>query len=532
MATTEHTINDALAAVLRTTRRAWIVPGVINSENTAILKRAAKRPDILVTEPNVSPVVIETEVMPAINLEADALSRLGDKLKSSGRVVLSSVAVRLPARLRTKSGAALAAELAAIDDLEVAVYTGSAPSSYSRWPESGWIRATVADLSILTQAATVPPEVIDQAANDLVEGVSDAAGLLEEIAKAHPGAVHKISEELRQQDGEQTRRMATTILANAFVFMESLAGGPGQLANVRSLEALKSSPGGLTKATILAEWAKILKINYWPIFDIARRIFENVPPSLCNPLIARLAKTADRLLSKSLMRSHDLTGAVFQRLIADRKFLAAYYTTPAAAALLAGLAIDADQTPSGGAWTDLTAVKGLRMADFACGTGTLLSTVYQRVGQLHELSGGDAEALHPDMMAAGLVGCDVLPAAAHLTASMLAGSHPTTQYAQSSILTVAYGKQADGRFALGSLDLLDPQGKFDIVAITAKAASALGEAEQATWTALPHSSFDLVIMNPPFVRDTGHEGKRRASPIRCSRRSAFLRPIRKRWRRA
>jgi hypothetical protein len=40
------------------------------------------------------------------------------------------------------------------------------------------------------------------------------------------------------------------------------------------------------------------------------------------------------------MRSHDLTGAVFQKLIADRKFLAAYYTTPASAALLAGLAIE------------------------------------------------------------------------------------------------------------------------------------------------------------------------------------------------
>ena len=39
-----------------------------------ILKRAAKRPDILVTEPNVSPVVIETEVMPAINIEAELFS--------------------------------------------------------------------------------------------------------------------------------------------------------------------------------------------------------------------------------------------------------------------------------------------------------------------------------------------------------------------------------------------------------------------------------------------------------------------------
>jgi hypothetical protein len=156
-------------------------------------------------------------------------------------------------------------------------------------------------------------------------------------------------------------------------------------------------------------------VNYWPIFDIARRILEVIPPADSKLLIERLTKTADRLLENRLMRSHDLTGAVFQRLIADRKFLAAYYTTPSAAALLVGLAVTADRPPAGGSWSNGDDVKTLRIADFACGTGTLLSTAYQRVGQLHELAGGDAEALHPQLMATGLIGCDVLPAAAHLT---------------------------------------------------------------------------------------------------------------------
>lgn len=511
MAITEHTINDALASVLRRTRRAWSVPGVVSSEHTSILKHSGKRPDILVTEPNVSPVVIETEVVPAVSVEADAVSRLGDKIQATGRTILSSVAVRLPVRLRaSKHDSEVRNQLMDADDLEMALYTGTL-TSYTRWPRSGWIRGTVADLSILTQSATVPPEVIEEAADHLVNGVSDAAGLLEEMAKTHPGAIQNIGKELRQEDDQQTRRMATTILANAFLFMESLAGGPGDLARIRSLEELRSSRG-LTKSTILAEWRKILAINYWPIFDIARRIFEHVPAQYSKPLIERLATTADRLLEKSLMRSHDLTGAVFQRLIADRKFLAAFYTTPASAALLAGLSIHPDVTPSGGSWSKADDVRSLRIADFACGTGTLLSTMYQRIGQLHELAGGDAEALHPDMMAKNLIGCDVLPAAAHLTASMLAGSHPTTKYSQSSILTVAYGKQPDGGIALGSLDLLDPQRKFEILDITAKVAEGMGEAEKELWSTLPHSSFDLVIMNPPFVRATGHEGKKIGVP--------------------
>ena len=508
MPTTEHTINDALAAVLRRTRHAWTTTGAINSENTGILKHAAKRPDILVAETHVSPVVIETEVLPAPTVEQDALSRLGDQLKTTGSVIFSSIAVRLPERLRKESGSKLSAALESLSDLEIALYTGHSPTEWSRWPTSGWIKASVSDLSILTQSATVPPEVVDRAADVLIDGVSDAAGILAGIAETHPGAVHKVSVDLKQEDGQQTQRMAATILVNAFVFMETLAGGPGDLAQIRSLEEIKSSRVGLTKGSVLAEWRRILDINYWPIFDVARRILEHVPASRCSPLIARLGATADSLLEKSLMRSHDLTGAVFQRLIVDRKFLAAYYTTPAAAALLTGLVLDPQETPSGHSWSDVAAVKALRIADFACGTGTLLSTVYQRVGQLHELAGGDAEALHSQMMAASLVGCDVLPAASHLTASMLAGAHPTTKYTQSSILTVVFGRQEDNRMALGSLDLLDPQGEFEIVAITAKAAGGLGETERRTWETLPHASFDLLIMNPPFVRDTGQEGKK------------------------
>ena len=267
-----------------------------------------------------------------------------------------------------------------------------------------------------------------------------------------------------------------------------------------------------TKSSVLAEWQKILAINYWPIFDIACRILEIIPTADSKALIDALAGTSDRLLENRLMRSHDLTGAVFQRLIADRKFLAAFYTTPASAALLVGLAIRPDMFPAGRSWSSADDVKSLRIADFACGTGTLLSTAYQLVDLLHEFAGGDAEEIHPQMMASALVGCDVLPAAAHLTASMLAGAHPTVKYNQSSILTVAYGKQPDGAIALGSLDLLDPQGMFGVLSITAKAAEGMGEAEKETWQSLPHASFDVVIMNPPFTRATGHEGKKIGVP--------------------
>lgn len=512
MATTEHTINDTLAGVLMETRSLWRFKGVVRSENIDVLKSSGKRPDILITEPNVSPVIVETEILPTISVESDARQRLGEHLTPSGRRILSSLAVRLPLRLRDFSGQPLKNEILNTSDFEMALYTGESPESCTRWPQNGWVRGNATDLSILIQSASVPPAVVEEAANKLVDGVSEAAALLTDMAIAHPGAMKKICEELRQQDGEQTRRMATTILANALVFHESLARGEGGLYDVRTLDELRGKRSGVSKNEMLEDWKRILKVNYWPIFDIARRILEVVPIDTARPLLDRLVTTAGELVANHMMRSHDLTGAVFQRLIADRKFLAAYYTNPASAALLAGLAIDADKTPGNGSWSKDKDVTGLRIADFACGTGTLLSATYRRISQLHEASGGDAEMIHPDMMATALVGCDVLPAAAHLTASMLAGAHPTVKYRRSSIMTVGYGAREDGGVALGSLDLLDPQRAFDIIAITAKAIEGMGESEKEAWSTLPHASFDMVIMNPPFTRDTGHEGEKIGVP--------------------
>ncbi|HLJ58621.1 MAG TPA: hypothetical protein VKZ50_02705 [bacterium] len=513
MPTTEHTINDAIASLLRETRRAWRATDVVHSETTGMLVGTNKRPDILVMEATVSPVVIETEFAPAPVVELEAAARLGERVRSNGRLILSAIAVQLPEALKQHSGTSLRKELEATTELEMAIYTGSNTQDCLRWPQSGWLTGGISDLSILTQSASVPPKVIEEAANKLVEGVSEAAGLLAEVAQGNPGAMQEICKELRQHDDEQTRRMAATILANAFVFQESLARGPGGLSQVLSIEELRGS-GALTKSAVLNEWRKVLRVNYWPIFDIARRILQTVPVGHTKLLLDRLATTADRLVENRLMRSHDLTGAVFQKLIADRKFLAAYYTTPASAALLVGLAVTPETPLSSDKWALPEAVENLRIGDLACGTGTLLSTAYQRIGQLHELNGGDSETLHPAMMANSMVGCDVLPAAAHLTASMLAGTHPTVTYDHSSILTVPFGRQADGGVALGSLNLLDPQGNklVDIIATTAKAAGGSGESSTDAWTEIPDGFFDVVVMNPPFTRSTGHEAQKIGVP--------------------
>jgi hypothetical protein len=463
----------------------------------------------LITEPGTTPVVLETEVLPAATVEADARSRLGQALRDTGRQVFSSVAVRLPPALREHEGAALAGALRhSTTKLEFACFTGRSPEDATRWPKAGWISGSMSDLCLVCQSMTIPPPIVNEASNRLVLGVSDAAGILSDLASEYRGALDGIAVLLHQEERVQTRRMAMTIVANALVFHASLVGHGGPLVDIRSVHRIRAAEGRLSREDVLAEWQKILAINYWPIFDIARQIVEMLPAPAVVEILDRLAKTADSVLESGLTHSHDLVGAIFQTLIADRKFLAAFYTRPASAALLAELAISPRATPRGEDWADPANLTRLRVADFACGTGTLLSTVYQFLRQHHELHGGNEEALHPVMMSDVLTGCDIMPAGTHITASMLSGAHPAVQYPGSSIMTMPFGKLGGRALSLGSLDLLQREGVFPVFATSATLVEGGGQRQAEAWHRIPDRTYDLVVMNPPFVRATNHEGDR------------------------
>ena len=514
MALNERTINNAIADLLSQTRYAWRGDDVVVSESTEqFVESKMLQPDILIDEPWVAPVVIETELMPAQTVEADALQRLGKEVVFLGAKVNSVIAARLPQRLKESSRQKLKRELRAANDFQFALYSGESAEKYERYPKSGWLAGGLHDLSLLVQSATVPPAFIEKAASLFEMGINQAADHLKQISENFPAAVQTIAEELHQQDSTQTRRMAMAILVNAFIFHEHLARSHGELGKVRTLAELEFGEAtGLQIPAILEDWEIILSVNYWPIFDIACRILRAIPNFQNNAFIKQLARTATTLLSNNLMRSHDLTGTVFQKLIADRKFLAAFYTKPASAALLVGLAVNEDTLLNGGDWSNPQSIAALRIADFACGTGTLLSSVYQRVNQLHELHGGNTEEIHPQMMARALVGCDILPAAAHLTANALAGAYPQVQYDESAIFTAPYGVQEDGEVKLGSIDLLRHGEMLQGLEITAKAIEATKGEEVDIWRYAPHGSFDMVIMNPPFTRPTNHEGRHENVP--------------------
>ena len=59
MATTEPTINNAIAEVFRQLRKTWAIRGVVRSENYAVFEGGGQ-PDVLIMEPGTSPVTVET----------------------------------------------------------------------------------------------------------------------------------------------------------------------------------------------------------------------------------------------------------------------------------------------------------------------------------------------------------------------------------------------------------------------------------------------------------------------------------------
>ena len=378
------------------------------------------------------------------------------------------------------------------------------PTEPARWPEEGWLSGGLDDLAGLIERAALSERRITEGTRILEEGVGQAATMLRSSLGADESrALAQIAKALHQEDGDQTSRMAMTIVANALTVHSVIA----EEHDIATLAALRGESGRLDKDRVLAAWTEILAINYYPIFEIARQVLAPIPERVAGEVLRRLHAVASDLALVGATSTQDLAGQMFGRLIADRKFLATFYTLPSSAALLAELAVsrlDVD-------WTDQDAVEELRIADLACGTGVLLSAAYRAVASRHRRAGGDDAALHRSMMEEALIGADIMPAATHLTASMLSSAHPTVTFGNTQIHTMPYGEQDEksgDAIAIGSLDLIENDrmpGLFSTGPRIVRGTGTDEEAEGFDELVLPIATADLIIMNPPFTRPTNHE---------------------------
>ena len=488
------------------------------AQNTGVIAdQPLLKPDVLITTPGRSPVVVEAEYDPADHVEQEAKDRLGLSVTPGNQRIEAAIALRYPGAVRS----AYIQEQAVRDArfsycvFRVEKYEDTPEKKVkqvSRFPASGWMAGSLTELADLIRLVSFPRLAVDDAEQSLQRAIDRAAGILDGCEFSRPALNGVLAKLLGMPEAPQTRRMAVSIIANAMIFQERIAGAR---ADIKPLSQTSRPGVRRPQSETLETWETILKINYWPIFEIARQLVECIPNWEIAALLNNLSYAAEGVAIGGVENTHDLTGRVFQRLISDRKYLAAFYTLPSAAALLARLAV---AKLEGVDWGDAQELGKLRVADLACGTGALLAAVYDQVAARHERAGGDAAAIHPTMMEEVFYGCDIVPWAVHITSSTLSGVQPTVQFEKSRLYTMPFGRQEDGEVKIGSLELLQASSVQTLFNMSnpelldeVNAARQVGgngdETINRVTAEMPDGWFDLVIMNPPFTRNTTREGE-------------------------
>lgn len=472
----ESIINDVLTRLLREE---------VGLDAVAETLHGGRRPDIVARLP-AGPVVIEVEIKPAPTVDADALARLG--MEIDGQKVQNVFAVTVPGLIRSVAQARMYERMAATR-LE-----------WREWRADGSAgpmhRGIPADLGHAVQRATPPPGNLDDAVDLLDAGTRRAGSRL----YSAPGTLGRISEVFGADTSDECANMAALVIINAMVFQERLAVANEAYRPVASARRNKQ----FSRLTLLRIWEDILEIDYYPIFSMARDVLESMSEVEASGVLGECAETASALLGMGAVGRHDLAGRIFNRLISERKLLAAFYTSIPAATLLAGLALSQTRWEDVD-WSDADAVARLRVVDPACGTGTLLMASYRQILQNHASSDGGkvSESIHQALLENVIIGTDVVQAAIHLTAATLAGMSPSIGFAQMQIHTLHFRIEESGDIQLGSLDwLVSPEAQASFSASREQVGAKSGE---STVVQLPHA--DLVISNPPFTRRGSDSGK-------------------------
>jgi len=252
-----------------------------------------------------------------------------------------------------------------------------------------WLRA-----GIMHQRRSENPEAFISIMRDIVEKLTDYLP----TSGNYPTFFEHIIATMPKDAGEldTARRAAAYLLLNQIVFYRILSQ-----TKYKPLE-----PESLNKPSDIHSnyFQRVLEDDYAAVFssDIA-----SLFPDRSLPFIKDMITYVNQIQPESFTR--DLLGSIFHELIpkAVRKSVAAFYTNPEAARLLAKLTIDKPEAT---------------VADFSCGSGTLLMASYDRKAEL--LGRQVTEEDHKRFLEKEITGCDIMPFAAHLAVVQLALRQP------------------------------------------------------------------------------------------------------------
>jgi hypothetical protein len=272
-------------------------------------------------------------------------------------------------------------------------------------------------------------------------------------------------------------------------------------------------------------FTNLLKIDYRPAIELSIEMLSFLPIGVTER-VKDLIDLAIRIASRKALLRRDFAGRLYHEItgnIAIRKGFATFYTEIPAAYLLAHLAVQALLGLGARPLTSLALeevrkiiekIRSVKVRDFACGSGTLLTASYSALMHIatllkyhYNLEDVDLEQLGRELIENGVYGIDALRYASQITAVNLALISPGT-ITKENVYTIYLGYIPEKKQAwLGSLELLRNGGRVGgLLAYVEDALRGVAEkvsiqGSEGAFSIPPQ--FDVVIMNPPFTRATG-----------------------------
>lgn len=439
----------------------------------------------MIIEAHGNAVIVETEYHPASSLHTDVDRIIGKEINGIGEAV-SVIGMRIPIELRDYDGDDL------IGVLKNTIFEYFTKNKDGRFPQDGYLQGTLADLRAVVTLVSIPRSKIEYCVGIMEKGIEK---ITSKIEQADEHVQKKISLNLGDSD-EDTPDMAALVLLNAGMFYEEIAT---HNKDIEPLNSLSIFGGEIPQSKMIAAWDKIMEdIDYIPIFQNAVDILRSLPSSIASEALKVMKESVSTIVALHMTKSGDVYGSLYQNMLSRRKNIAAYYTRPEAAALLAGLVMP---NSSDNLWKNESLLKKICIADFACGSGMLLTHAYYHIKHCLDV---DASNLHKHFMEKCFYGYDIIPTATQLTVSNLAGIYPDVFFDMTNIYTMPIGPTGNG-YDLGSLDLIRDTGKFKVAGVQI-GGKKMKSVKIAT---VKEKSCDFVLMNPPYARPTNHGGGRK-----------------------
>jgi hypothetical protein len=268
----------------------------------------------------------------------------------------------------------------------------------------------------------------------------------------------------------------------------------------------------------------LLKIDYRAAVELTIEILKTLPPAI-SQRVRDLLDFAIRIASNKSLLRRDFAGRIYHEITGDialKKGFATFYTEVPAAYLLTTLAISTllgldEKSPQNLKYEEarkiIDRISSVKIGDFACGSGTLLTASYTALMHnatmlkfYYNLEDVDLEDISRKLIEEGIYGIDALRYASQITAINLALLGPST-IKKENVYTIYLGYIPEKKQAwLGSLELLNNSTK--VGGLLAYIEAGLKDVAEGVTVEGSGGEFsipthlNLLIMNPPFTRPT------------------------------